>query len=340
MTIRTITSPTHSPIKEAFGAFNPQECNEKYEIITKTKRKAQDLFNIENFNPSPTTKKIKLTTDEEKRGILEPKVLFELPESSQETVEKVDLFSTQQLKTPTRRAPPPTPQKKTSSPVSPFQIQHQQTEAGTFSFHGMTYQISKLGQGSFATAYVLKNNAPQIQSGVDNSNLVVKIFHGINSGFHPRALRSYLTSSIQNYAQVTSLNLPVATIYNAETALSDLAIIQEKVDADIDLNNPAHMAQVKHFLDTSIQSGVLMDLQPSNFKVRGDTVVLIDFIEELNEHNISTMVTLAMKAFVRLCKGKGLTPKQIDAHVEQLTAGFEEREPYFNADWRKDLLNG
>lgn len=306
-------------------------------MIAKASETALEHFTNDSNTSMPSSKKAKLMTADVASSTLPKPVFPPAPEFKFPMSVFADNFSNP---TPKKQTPPPTPRKKTPGPESPFETQYKQTSAGSFNYHNSVYQVKELGAGSFSTVYILREHPNQICPGVDNSEIVIKVYHGIKMGFDSRRLNKYLDSALTNYKQVIDLQLPVATIYNAETARSDRAIIQEKVDADIDISNPAHMSQVKKFLDTSLESGILMDLQPANLKVRNGVVVLIDFLEELKDHNILTTFNLAMKAWVELFKEKGQSPEQIKAHIDQLTKGFDKLNPYFSDEWRKGLLNG
>ncbi len=361
MTLRTTTSPTTSPAKREIEP-PPQKTSREFKELEEMIDKANDLskahFQGERNAATleSSSKKVKVSVSHVERAAL-PNPLFSLSPTPAVGIPRPVFLPTPEFKVPfgvvpssstsstpgsIRPTPPPIPRKKTpQGQESPFERQYQQTSKGSFTFQNLTYLIREFGRGSFSTVYTLTENQSPLFANIDNSQLVIKVYNGIRMrGFNQGAMSGYLASALENYTQVTRLSLPVATIHNSATALSDLAIIQEKVDADVDLNSPAQMGQVKHFFALSIQNGVLMDLQPGNLKVKNGTVVLIDFIEELADHNISTMINLALKAWVQLFKDSGLTREQAETHLHQLTEGFETNNPSFNAKWRQDLLNG
>jgi hypothetical protein len=242
--------------------------------------------------------------------------------------------------TPPKFTAPPTPRKKTHvGKASPYKLRYQETSNGSFLFSGRLYQIQYLGQGSFSTVYTIVQNPSRLVPTVDNSDIVIKVYNGIRTEFNQSTLNGYLKSALKNYRQVMSLGLPVATIYNTETALSDLAIIQKRIDANVNPTNPVEMDQVKRFFDLSITSTVLMDLQPANLKVDNGTVVLIDFVEASDDHTIVTMIHLAIKAWIRLCTGNGWNRVQTKQFLHELSSKFENANPYFNAKWLQDLLD-
>lgn len=346
MSLKTTTSPVTSPAKRELPSPTKNASNEFSELkdmIAKASEVSSEHFIDAPNTPMSSSKRTKLTNVESARlpnplSLPTPEFKIPLPVFSGDfsrTPVPGSLFTL----TPTS---PPTPRRKTpQAQESPFERQYQQACNGSFTFQNRTYQIREFGRGSFSTIYTLTGNEPQLFAKTDNSQLVIKVYNGIRmKGFNHRAMIGYLSSAIENYTQVTSLNLAVATIHNSTTALSDLAIIQEKVDADIDLNSSEQMAQVKRFFSLSVQTGVLMDLQPANLKVKNGTVVLIDFVEELDDHNISTMINLALKAWVQLFKDSGLTRGQAETHLHQLTEDFEKANPYFSTKWLQDLLNG
>lgn len=368
MTTSATTSPIKSPsrVEQRPHSNESRELTELESMIAKAGELKDSLFcaetlgNDEDYSSArlPESKKMRLSTYHPVDSSNLPKPHFSSPALKPNyndfkkpvalptptfgpIFSEEKLSSTAMAQTPPKRTPPPTPRKKT--PVgkeSPYERKYQEASRGHFSFGGRLYQIQHLGQGSFSTVYTVVKNPSRLVPTVDNSELVIKMYNGIRTGFHPRALSGYLESALANYKQVMALGLPVAKIYNAETASTDLAIVQKRIDANVNLRNPTEMTQVQRFFDLSIKSGVLMDLQPANLKVENGTVVLIDFVEEMEDHNIVTMVNLAIKAWIDLCKESGFSREQTEAFLRELSSGFEEANPYFNAKWLQDLLNG
>jgi hypothetical protein len=182
------------------------------------------------------------------------------------------------------KLPPPTPVKKaragsfTSLVVSLFKKLHETLITNTFK-----YKVTYLAKGSYSNVYTLENNEDPIIPGVNNSDLVLKAFHGEKSGFNEKTLSTCLRNEIENYRAVSAAGLPVAMIYNADTAEQDGYIIQEKISGKIDPLNAQHMLQVRRFFDISVKENLLMDLLAQNLALKNEEVILFDFVEEPDE---------------------------------------------------------
>jgi hypothetical protein len=209
------------------------------------------------------------------------------------------------------KAPPPTPTKIKSEINSPFLKQHQQLMCGTFK-----YQTTYLAKGTFVNVYTLQNELKQIVLEVSNGELVLKAFHGEVSGFAPSTLAAYLKSIVKNFQNIKSLGLPVAEIYNANSAETDRYIIQRKVPDAINGLDSQQLVQVREYFIHSISSRIAinssqpemsqripMDLQPQNFRAQNGQLFLIDFLEqyELQEFDeADTFNGIALRAWARL----------------------------------------
>jgi hypothetical protein len=175
--------------------------------------------------------------------------------------------------------PPPAPSKKQRpmAAVSVFKKQYDALCNGSFK-----YDVAYLAKGSYSSVYTLEGNEDLIIPGVNNSTLVLKAFHGEKSGFAERLLRGYLHDAIENYRAVVAAGLPVARIYNADTAEQDGYIIQQKVVGKVNPMNAQQMLQVRPFFEISINRGLVMDLMPQNFAFENGQVLLFDFVEDLD----------------------------------------------------------
>lgn len=187
-----------------------------------------------------------------------------------------ELKGTESLKlpqTPMRKAP--VKRARLQSTTSLFQKLHEALYANTFK-----YSVTYLATGSYFNVYTLDGNEETIIPGVDNSELVFKAFHGEKSGFEESRLREYLRNAIKNYHAVKAAGLPVAEIYNADTAVEDGYIIQRKVSGKVDPLNDQHMLEVQKFFEISLNESLVMDLLPQNFGLENGHVVLFDFVED------------------------------------------------------------
>ncbi len=218
-----------------------------------------------------------------------------------------------------KKAPPPAPSKKSRSAlVSRFREQYTNLGNNEFKMHGQPIQVTYLAEGTYSSVYTLEKNTTPIILGVDNSTLVLKAFHGKNAKFHDLSMAHTLQNAIDNYNAIVALELPVARIYNASTAVQDGYILQQKVSEKIDPLNPDHVKQVRTFFEASVRQRVVMDLLPQNFAVENGMVVLIDFVEE-PEDGIDIFNKKACELWIKLYKS--LTREQIAAIMKELTAG-------------------
>lgn len=188
------------------------------------------------------------------------------------------------------KAPPPTPHKKARKEIkeipSHFRLQYTALEHGSFNMNGRAIQATYLAEGSYYSVYTLEKTASQVIPGVNNDDLVIKVFNGKNAPFHDATLKRYLQNGIDNYLAIQKLSatqekkLHIAEIYNIDTAVKDGYIIQRKVSGEVDILNPAHRQQIRQFFEASISHSIVMDLLPKNFGVDNGQVVLFDFVED------------------------------------------------------------
>ncbi len=201
-------------------------------------------------------------------------------------------------------------------------------------------KVSYLAKGTFSNVYTLAESENPIILGIDNSALVLKAFHGENSGFNEHKLRGYLVNIIDNYNHCKALGLPVAEIYNAATAVQDGYIIQQKVDGSIDLLNASHRQQVQQFFNASIAKNLTMDLLPDNFKVVNGKVVLIDFVEEPEENDCNDEdPAFGVNIFnKRVCGGWFSCYKKLDLSNDQAAIFTNELSGNHYEDHIKSLV--
>lgn len=218
--------------------------------------------------------------------------------------------------------PPPTPAKRApvkkarlESTTSLFQKLHEAFHANTFK-----YSVTYLAKGSYFNVYTLDSNEETIIPGVDNSELVLKAFHGEKSGFAENRLREYLRNAIKNYHAVKAAGLPVAEIYNADTAVEDGYIIQRKVSGTVDNPlNDQHMLEVQKFFEISLKDGLKMDLLPQNFGLENGHVVLFDFVEDPMDV-ISVFHKHAIEYWLQFYRTVCLKKDQVAGFLNKLSA--------------------
>lgn len=190
-------------------------------------------------------------------------------------------------------SPPPKPQKVSPAQMlSPYKKMHDKLSQGTLVLKDQTHEVALLDSGSYVSVYEIRGDETR----------VVKAFHGQKMGFAEKVLASFVSHAIDNYKAVQALGLNVATIDNVETAENDRYIIQKKVENTIDCTNDKQMEQIELFLNTMLEKGVMMDLQPQNFRAENDIVYLVDFLEEETEQRV--LVNLAAREWLKLPKMK------------------------------------
>ncbi len=205
----------------------------------------------------------------------------------------------------------------TAPVVSPFQKQHEALLANTFK-----YKVTYLAKGSFSNVYTLEGNENPIVAGVDNSELVLKAYHGENSGFAEGKLRAFLRNQIQNYRAAVAAGLPVAKIYNADTAEQDGYIIQQKISGKVDPLDVQQLAQVSRFFDVAVKKELLMDIQAQNFALENNQVILVDFIEDPEDEDELHPFTKKVieESWLNFYKNAGVTKEQAKIYLNYLTA--------------------
>ena len=226
-----------------------------------------------------------------------------------------------------RSVPPPTPMKPTPlDRKTDFEKLHDILETREFRYQGKKIQET-IGEGTYCSVYGFG----------DDSDFVLKAFHGRKTGFQKNHLMKCLKTSAQNYDDVKNkLGLPVAVIHNIQTVCTDHFVIQEKMTADINYLNPDQMRQINQFFIKSIEHKIVIDLQPGNLKLKNETVVLIDFIED-SEHSVHSMVPFICKSWYYKFREDGLPREQALDLLTQLTDGANRTYPYVKRDWLEQI---
>lgn len=206
--------------------------------------------------------------------------------------------------------------------VSPFQKQHEALLTNSFK-----YKVTYLAKGSFSNVYTLEDNKDPIIDGINNSELVLKAYHGENSGFSEKKLRAFLRNQIQNFHATVNAGLPVGVIYNAETAEQDGYIIQQKISGKIDPLNVEQLFQVSRFFDVADKQNLPMDLQEQNFALENGRVILIDFIEDPEDEDDlqSFTKTVIETSWLKFYKEAGVEKQQTVDFLNILSANHYQQ---------------
>lgn len=187
------------------------------------------------------------------------------------------------------------------------------------STHTFKYTVAYLAKGSYFNVYTLEDNVKPIIPDVSNADLVLKAFHGENSGFGEAKLRCFLRNAIKNYNDAIAAGLPVAHIYNADTAVQDGYIIQQKISEKVDPLNAQHMLQVQNYFEVSLKEGLVMDLLPQNFACKDGQVILFDFVED-PEDGIQIFHKHAIEKWLKLYRTVCLKKDQAAEFLNKLSA--------------------
>ncbi len=203
---------------------------------------------------------------------------------------------------------------KRSRTNSVFKQQHDALSTGTFK-----YNVTYLAKGNYSNVYTLEGNENPIIPGVNNSDIVLKAYHGENTGFIETELRNFLHNAIENYRAVKAAGLPVVEIYNANTAEQDGYIIQRKVSGEVDPLNDKQILQVSRFFDISVEQKLPMDLHLQNFVLENEQVLLIDFIEDPDDE-IDPFNKKVIENWIGIYRKSGATKDQAADFLNKLTA--------------------
>jgi hypothetical protein len=201
---------------------------------------------------------------------------------------------------------PPTPMKarRPNSAPSPYSKLCNQIEHGSCMICNQRVKVAIFSkQGSYMNVYTIQAVNPVITTS-SNDQLLLKVYNQKRSSESEKRLNSYMEHSIQNYRDAQELGLPVATIYNIETALTDHFFLQEKIPGVVDLRNKDHVEQVRKFFIAALKNNLSLDVLPSNLMVKTEgTVVLIDFVEESeNEENQNGTYCFIRQAIENWCR--------------------------------------
>jgi hypothetical protein len=125
---------------------------------------------------------------------------------------------------------------------------------------------------------------------VSNDQVLVKLYHGKQGHkarrFASELLSGYTKCSIANYKEIQNLGIPVASIYNLETALEECVFIVEKVPYELDLNQDYQLEQVCDLFKKSFENKAPIDLSFNNLRVQENgSVTVVDFVEKSYDFN-------------------------------------------------------
>jgi hypothetical protein len=245
---------------------------------------------------------------------------------------------------PTTPQPPPTPRKTNTKsrfvppkPLSLFKSLSNQAKNGKITYNQQEVGIVFLASGSYMDVYFPLAEKPLVPE-VANDKLVIKLFKEEHTG-SDIFLKTCMGTSLKFYKLAKELNLPIATIYNAETAVFDGLYIQEHVQSSIDILNPSHLAQVRMFFQVFLQNKetLLLDLLPDNFRFDGNEVKLIDFVEE-DDDSWDILIKHAIQNWCRLYTQTTQIDRQgAIAFIEQFTEGFEQFG--YKKEWNETIIH-
>jgi len=185
--------------------------------------------------------------------------------------------------------PPATPRKNKSPFTSPTARPHRQPHTTVSPFKTLVDTVSttsaiSIGNSKLSLSPCGKGTFSNVYEVEDNKDIVVKAFHGENTGFNQKLLETYLENIMNNYESITKAGLPVGLIINLSSLMTDRCIVQQCIPDEIEIGSKDQLEQIKPFFRISIQNQIVMDLQPQNFRVKDGNVYLIDFVEEVKLH--------------------------------------------------------
>lgn len=145
-------------------------------------------------------------------------------------------------------------------------------------------QVQFLANGDFCNAYTI----------IDGpfSGHLVKAFHERRIAKDALCLNEFMRHSLNQYHTLQSLNVKVATIFNAATALRDNFYVVEYIASPLNYDpekkfhdlTHAEMAilkQVRGLFELAFAHNLHLDLLPRNLRqTENGEVVLVDFLEE------------------------------------------------------------
>lgn len=148
-------------------------------------------------------------------------------------------------------------------------------------------------KGQHSQVYTISGSVQYIPD-IDNTAIIVKLFQeSVIQEEGPVRIKGFFSTLLTQYREIKD-KLPVTTIHNAETALTDGFLIAEKVvpfmvpwDKDTDLNtlkteHLLRLREIKKFIDFAVKqkTSIPLDLHRDNFGInKKGELVLLDFME-------------------------------------------------------------
>ena len=221
--------------------------------------------------------------------------------------------------------------------ASPYRDLYTYAQAGTLQIQDKYVNLSLFSNaGSYMSVYSTQADHPIVPS-IPNEQLLVKIYNDEKSTFLEVHLCKYMNSSIENYHAAKKLGIDVATIYNIETAQTDRFFLQEKIPHQIDLNDSAQMEQVRALFFASLEHKLILDLLPSNLRLRDDgSVTLIDFVEERIDE-IDIFIKHAVSLWCnQFAKEHGRDKALTTQFLADFTRGFDKHG--YDLAWNETFL--
>ena len=227
---------------------------------------------------------------------------------------------------PTLRIPPTPCRSVRTRNNSPFRnLYTKVTTTGRITVQGKNVELVPYAEGSYMNVHTVHAEHPLVSS-LANDQLVLKFYNDQKSNFRASRLESYMSSSITNYSAAITKGLAVAKIYNLDTAKIDCFFLQEKVPHEVDVTHSFQMEQVHQFFLASLKYKVVLDLKPSNLRVKDNGIVtLIDFVEDAeNDGGIVAFINQALRLWCTQYKAFGKNKAETKEFLDQLTKGLEE----------------
>ncbi|MGR3973564.1 MAG: hypothetical protein QRY72_03210 [Candidatus Rhabdochlamydia sp.] len=273
-----------APLHESHSSFSSTLAPLISTPVAKGKRLFEDDLSPSLHTPLPPSEFVKknkplftpLTFSQENSNMIFEPPLSACEKPSPSSKKPLPQFFEKNLLSPSRK-PPETPRKQISIPSLFTQIRNT-AQQGFLVTQGKKIPLKFLADGSYMSVYEL-DTPTQLLLPAFPTRVVVKLYHGKNTPLSSSYLKHTLNSTLTSYTQLLTYQFPVAQIYNADTARQDGFILQEKISYPLQIT--LHLEQILDFFARALKHHVIVDLLPSNFKVKEDgEVVLIDFVED------------------------------------------------------------
>jgi hypothetical protein len=216
-------------------------------------------------------------------------------------------------------------------------------QSGVYNSKDASFTITpvKTFKGSFMQAYKVSGGTP-FSPDLSNDTILLKAHHGEKAKWKESVIDRYFSASLTNYLRAEKLGLPVAKIYNSETAAEDRFMVVQFIPNKVDPVDMNQLAQIRAFFDCAVKSSEMLDLHPDNFRVEDETVKLIDFLEKVKsatstaayEPELLPVLNHALGQWIDTWVKAGLKNQEVLNRYNFLTENFTSLNPEF-AEWIK-----